>query len=144
MTPSRPYHKNDNAHVEQINYSHVRQLLGYRRLDNREIVSRLTGVMRDYSLLKNLFYPSRKLVSKVVIGSYTKKLFDEPKTPYQRVLEPPLLDECQKERLRNAYSSINPLLFKTQIFSQLRLLLRNVSVASQFEASNTPLGNNLI
>jgi hypothetical protein len=144
LTRSRPYHKNDNAHVEQRNYSHVRQLLGYRRLDNREIVSRLTDVMRDYSLLKNLFYPSRKLVSKVVIGSYTKKLFDEPKTPYQRVLEHPLVDECQKERLRNLYSSTNPVLFKKQIFSQLRLLLRNASVTSQFEASDTPFGNTLI
>lgn len=144
FTRSRPYHKNDNAHVEQRNYSHVRQLLGYRRLDNREIVSRLTDVMRDYSLLKNLFYPSRKLVSKVVIGSYTKKLFDEPRTPYQRVLEHPLVDECQKERLRNTYISINPVLFKKQIFSQLRLLLRNASVTPQFEASDTPFGNNLI
>jgi hypothetical protein len=144
LTRSRPYHKNDNAHVEQRNYSHVRQLLGYRRLDNREIVSRLTDVMRDYSLLKNLFYPSRKLVSKVVIGSYAKKLFDEPKTPYQRVLEHPLVDECQKERLRNLYSSTNPVLFKKQIFSQLRLLLRNASVTSQFEASDTPFGNTLI
>ena len=100
--------------------------------------------MRDYSLLKNLFYPSRKLVSKVVIGSYTKKLFDDPKTPYQRVLEHPMVDEHQKERLRNIYISINPVLFKKQIFSQLRLLLKNASVTSQFEASDTPFGNNLI
>lgn len=144
FTRSRPYHKNDNAHVEQRNYSHVRQLLGYRRLDNQEIVSRLADIMRDYSLLKNLFYPSRKLVSKVVIGSYTKKLFDDPKTPYQRVLEHPMVDERQKERLRNIYISINPVLFKKQIFSQLRLLLKNASVTSQFEASDTPFGNNLI
>jgi len=144
FTRSRPYHKNDNAHVEQRNYSHVRQLLGYRRLDNQEIVARLADIMRDYSLLKNLFYPSRKLVSKVVIGSYTKKLFDDPKTPYQRVLEHPMVDERQKERLRNIYISINPVLFKKQIFSQLRLLLKNASVTSQFEASDTPFGNNLI
>ena len=101
LTRSRPYHKNDNPHGEQRNDSHVRQLLGYRRLDNREIVSRLTDVMLDYSLLKNFFYPTRKLVSNVVIGSYTKKLFDEPKTPHQRVLEHPLVDECQK----NAYET---------------------------------------
>ena len=81
-------------------YLHVRQLLGYRRLDNQEIVSRLAGIMRDYSLLKNLFYASCTLVSKVVIGSYTKKLFDDPKTRYQRVLEHPMVDERQNERLR--------------------------------------------
>jgi len=144
FTRSRPYHKNDNAHVEQRNYSHVRQLLGYRRLDNQEILPRLADIMRDYSLLKNLFYPSRKLLSKVAIGSYTKKLFDDPKTPYQRVLEHPLVDKHQKERLRNIYISINPVLFKKQIFSQLRSLLKNASVTSQFEASDPPFGNNLI
>jgi hypothetical protein len=138
FTRSRPYHKNDNAHVEQRNYSHVRQLLGYRRLDNQEIVPRLTAIMRDYSLLKNLFYPSRKLMSKVVIGSYTKKLFDEPRTPYQRVMEHPLVTEPQKQLLKNLYFSINPVLFKKQIFSQLRLLLRNASVTSKFEAFETP------
>lgn len=144
FTRSRPYHKNDNAHVEQRNYSHTRQLLGYRRLDNQEILPRLADIMRDYSLLKNLFYPSRKLLSKVVIGSYTKKLFDDPKTPYQRVLEHPIVDEHQKERLRNIYISINPVLFKKQIFSQLRSLLKNASVTSQFEASDPAFGNNLI
>jgi hypothetical protein len=105
---------------------------------------RLAQIMRDYSLLKNLFYPGRKLLSKVVIGSYTKKLFDDPKTPYQRVLDHPFVDEHQKERLRNIYISINPVLFKKQIFSQLRLLLKNASVTSQLEASETPFGNNLI
>jgi hypothetical protein len=144
FTRSRPYHKNDNAHVEQRNYSHTRQLLGYRRLDNQEILPRLADIMRDYSLLKNLFYPSRKLLSKVVIGSHTKKLFDDPKTPYQRVLQHPLVDEHQKERLRNLYISINPVLFKKQIFSQLRSLLKNASVTSQFEASEPTFGNNLI
>ncbi len=113
-------------------------------MDNQEIVSRLADIMRDYSLLKNLFYPSCKLVSKVVIGCYTKKLFDDPKTRYQRVLEHPMVDERQNERLRNIFISINPVLFKKQIFSQLRLLLKNASVTSQFEASDTPFGNNLI
>jgi hypothetical protein len=56
---------------QQRNYSHTRQLLGYRRLDNQEILPRLADIMRDYSLLKNLFYPSRKLMSKVAIGSYS-------------------------------------------------------------------------
>ena len=144
FTRSRPYHKNDNAHVEQRNYSHVRQLLGYRRLDNQETISRLADIMRDYSLLKNLFYPSRKLVSKVVIGAYARKLFDAPKTPYQRVLEHPLVADHHKARLRNTYISINPVLFKKQIFSKLRLLLRSASVTSQFEASNSSFGNNLI
>ena len=100
--------------------------------------------MRDYSLLKNLFYPSRKLTSKVVIGSYAKKLFDDPKTPYQRVLEYPLVDEHQKERLRNIYISLNPVILKKQIFSQLRSLLKNASAPSQFEASIASFGNNLI
>lgn len=52
--------------------------------------------------------------------------------------------EHQKERLRNIYISINPVFFKKRIFSQLRLLLKNTSVTSQFGASDTPFGNNLI
>jgi hypothetical protein len=120
FTRSRPYHKNDNAHVEQRNYSNVRHFLGYGRIDNKDIVPKLNDIMRDYSLLKNLFYPSRKLFSKVVIGSYTKKMFDDPKTPYQRVLEHSAVSDGAKEKLRIIYNSLNPVVFKKQIFSQLR------------------------
>jgi len=144
FTRSRPYHKNDNAHVEQRNYSHVRQLLGYRRIDNKELVPKLHAIMRDYSLLKNLFYPSRKLLNKVVIGSYTKRLFDDPKTPYQRVLEHPSIDMATKDNLRIIYNSINPVVFKKQIFSQLRQLLKHASVTPHFEAADQPFGNTLI
>lgn len=136
FTRSRPYHKNDNAHVEQRNYSHARQLLGYGRIDNRETLPKLQKIMSDYSLLKNLFYPSRKLQSKITIGSYTKKLFSEPKTPYQRVLEHPSISNEAKDKLRIIYNSLNPVVFKKQIFSQLRQLLKNASVTSLFEASD--------
>lgn len=144
FTRSRPYHKNDNAHVEQRNYSHVRHFLGYGRIDNKDIVPKLNDIMRNYSLLKNLFYPSRKLLSKVVIGSYTKKMFDDPKTPYQRVLEHSAVSDGAKEKLRIIYNSLNPVVFKKQIFSQLRQLLKHASVTPQFEASDRPFGNILI
>jgi hypothetical protein len=100
--------------------------------------------MRDYSLLKNLFYPSRKLLNKVVIGSYTKNMFDEPKTPYQRVFEHSAVSDTAKEKLRIIYNSLNPLVFKKKIFSQLRQLLIHASVTTQFEASDRPFGNIII
>lgn len=144
FTRSRPYHKNDNAHVEQRNYSHVRQLLGYKRIDNQEIVPQLREVMRNYSLLKNLFYPGRKLLSKVVIGSYAKKLFDSPKTPYQRILEHDAIDDNTKKKLTELKESINPVIFKKQIFSQLRQVFKYASVTPNFEASSQPFGNMVI
>jgi hypothetical protein len=72
------------------------------------------------------------------------RLCDEPKTRYQRILERPLVDDSEKERLRNTYNSINPVVLKKQIVSQLRLLLKNASVTSECEASYNSFGNNLI
>jgi hypothetical protein len=48
FTRSRPYKKDDNGHVEQKNWTHVRQLLGYDRLGDPELVEPINALCRDY------------------------------------------------------------------------------------------------
>jgi hypothetical protein len=129
FTRSRAYHKNDNAHVEQRNYTHVRQLLGYGRIDNKELIEPLTEVLHLWSILKNHFYPTRKLKKKIHLGGKTKKIYDEPLTPYERVLMHPSISENQKQRLREIHKNLNPVLLRKHIRSSCRLLLKKSSVS---------------
>jgi hypothetical protein len=83
---SRPYHKNDNARVEQKNGSHVRPLLGYDRFDDPACIESLNEILILHSHWTNLFRPCMKLLSKVKEGHRYKKKYDHPMTPAQRVL----------------------------------------------------------
>jgi len=68
FTRSRPYKKNDNAHVEQKNWSHVRQLPGYNRFDQPELVPLINDLYaHDWSLYQNHFCPTLKLIEKTRI-----------------------------------------------------------------------------
>jgi len=98
FTRSRPYHKDDNSHIEQKNYTHVRQWLGYYRFDTPEIVPLLNDLYKsdDWRFFHNFFVPSVKLISKERIGSKTVKKHDMPKTPYQRLLESKHIDSKTK------------------------------------------------
>lgn len=78
---SRPYHKNDNAHVEQKNASHVRSLLGYERFDDPDCIEQLNEILMLHSCWTNLFRPCMKLVSKIKEGHRYKKKYDRPMTP---------------------------------------------------------------
>ena len=90
FTRSRAYHKDDNAHVEQKNWTHVRQWLGYARLDHPQVVALLNDLYtQEWRLFHNFFCPSVKLIAKERIGSKTIKRHDPPQTPYQRILESP-------------------------------------------------------
>ena len=86
FTRSRPYHSDDNAHVEQKNWTHVRQWFGYHRLDKQRIVDMMNDLYRsEWRLYHNFFQPSTKLIEKKVIASKVFKRYDIPKTPYERV-----------------------------------------------------------
>ena len=88
FTRSRPYHKDDNAHIEQKNWTHVRQWIGYQRLDKPMIVPALNELYRrEWRTFHNFFCPSVKLLAKKRCGSKTIKHHDLPKTPYQRIIE---------------------------------------------------------
>ncbi len=84
FTRSRAYHKDDNAHIEQKNWTHVRQWLGYQRLDHPKVVSLMNNLYHnEWRLFHNFFLPSVKLIEKERIGSKTIKKHDDPKTPCQ-------------------------------------------------------------
>jgi hypothetical protein len=98
FTRSRPYHKNDNPHVEQKNWSAVRQLLGYERLDNPQVVALLDDLYRnEWDWLVNLFYPTSKLIEKKKVGSKYVKRYEKPRTPYARLLASPEVPRKEKK-----------------------------------------------
>jgi hypothetical protein len=85
FTRSRPYKKDDNAHVEQKNWTHVRKLVGWERYDTPAALAALNALYADLRLFQNLFQPSMKLVRKVRVGSRLIRRYDRPQTPFERV-----------------------------------------------------------
>jgi hypothetical protein len=85
FTRGRPYKKDDNAHIEQKNWTHVRKLVGYERYDTDTAVAALNTLYGDLRLLQNLFLPTVKLVRKVRVGARVRRYYDAPQTPLDRV-----------------------------------------------------------
>lgn len=109
FTRSRPYQKNDQAHVEQKNWSVVRHTVGYDRWETQQELALLESVYDDLRLYINFFQPSLKLIAKEHrIGNKTIKRYDTAKTPYQRVLERQDISLEAKARLMNLYLQLNP------------------------------------
>ena len=109
FTRSRAYHKDDNSHIEQKNWTHVRQWLGYHRFDIPEILPLLNKVYKtEWRLFHNFFCPSVKLIAKQRIASKTIKRYDNPKTPYQRVMDSPDISPATKQSLTKLFKKLNP------------------------------------
>jgi hypothetical protein len=124
ITRSRPYHKDDNAHVEQKNWTHVRQWLGYRRFENRKIVFLLNDLYKsEWRLFHNFFLPSMKLEEKKRIGSKIVKRHDSPKTPYQRILESKHIDPRIKLRLKEQLKTLNPFKLRKTLQAKIDKIL---------------------
>ena len=107
FTRGRAGRKNDGCFVEQKNYSIIRQAVGYARFESpyqQDLLNKLYLLLR---LRTNFFQPSMKLLAKIRIGSQIKKTYDTPTTPFQRVLDTPLVEEMSKENLRKVYKSLN-------------------------------------
>jgi len=120
FTRSRAYHKDDNAHIEQKNWTHVRQWFGYQRLDNPKVVPLMNNLYRnEWRLFHNFFLPSVKLIEKERIGSTTIKKHDSPKTPYQRIMESKHIDKEIKLALTKQLELLNP--FELNNLVQLKL-----------------------
>lgn len=123
FTRSRAYKKNDNAHVEQKNWTHVRQLLGYERLGCAEVVPLLNELYRvEWRQFQNFFCPSFKLESKERIGGKVKKKYSKPQTPYERVLGCEKVSAEAKEELRAEYARLNPFELKRNIERKLKAI----------------------
>jgi len=131
FTRSRPYKKNDNAHVEQKNWSHVRQLFGYDRFDNPRLLPLMNDLYtNEWSLYQNHFCPSMKLLEKQRINSKYRKKYDAPQTPYQRVMASAQVADEIKERLKTVHQSLNPFILKQNIERKLRVIFQYVIVTS--------------
>jgi len=116
QTRSRPYRKNDQAHVEQKNYTHVRQIIGYERLGHQELVGPLNELMREWSLWKNLFCTTMEQLSSTREGSkQRRKHVRAVQTPAQRLLATKQLDAGQREWIEARQKSNNPFEMKARI-----------------------------
>ena len=121
FTRSRPYHKDDNAHVEQKNWMHVRQLFGYDRFENPELVKLMNDLYRqEWFWFRNFFCPSMKLIHKERIKSRWVKKYDEPATPYQRLLQWQGLNAEKRQALEKLYQQLDPIAVKAAIERKLK------------------------
>jgi Integrase core domain. len=122
MTRSRPYKKDDNAHVEQKNWTHVRQWFGYQRYDNPEVVELLNALVRgSYGQLLNYYHATLKLKRKEqVAGGGLRRIYETPQTPLGRVLASPQVSTRIKADLRTEKNGLNPFALKADVERQLK------------------------
>ena len=143
MTRSRPYKKDDNAHVEQKNWSAVRPLLGYERLDNPQGVAPLDDLYQnEWHWLVNFFCPTFKLIDKKKVGSKYVKRYEKPRTPYARLLESAEVPRKEKQKLRAIREGLDPVKLRWRIEQKLRRLFainRAVSEPAAKEKKEEPL-----
>ena len=87
FTRSRPYKKDDNAHIEQKNWTHVRKFMGWDRYDTQEALEAMNDLYdNELCLFMNLFQPSVKLQKVIRKGSRKKRVYDDPQTPLDRLV----------------------------------------------------------
>jgi len=135
FTRSRAYHKDDNAHVEQKNWTHVHQWLGYDRLDNPQVIPFLNQLYtQEWRWFQNFFLPSVKLLAKERIASKTIRRYDPPKIPYQRVLKSPWVTQTIKNQLTALLKTLNPFQLKAAIEDKLKKIFQ---VQFQHDQDNT-------
>jgi transposase InsO family protein len=121
-TRSRAYRKNDNAHCEQKNWTHVRQLFGHERFEHPELVALMNDLYaEEWSRFTNHFRPTFKLLKREKRGSKTVRVYEQtPQTPYRRLLDSPEIDEASKIRLRQEHARLNPFELKKSIERKLK------------------------
>jgi hypothetical protein len=121
MTRSRPYKKDDNAHVEQKNWTHIRQWFGYERYGNAEAVEPINELVRGpYSQLLNCFHANLKLERTERKEGRVKKVYEKARTPLARVLECAEVCDQTKERLRQQKRQLNPFALKAEVERRLK------------------------
>lgn len=131
FTRSRPYKKNDNAHVEQKNWTHVRHLFGYDRLEDVCLVEAMNDLYaNEWSLLQNHFRPTMKLKEKQRIGGRYQKKYEKPETPYARVMASEAIEATVKKTLKAQHEQLSPFELKATIEAKLKAIFNHVTVTS--------------
>jgi hypothetical protein len=123
MTRGRPGAKNDCPHVEQKNYTHVRLLLGWDRIDNPELIPEINQMYEVANLLTNFFCTNRHLVYKERRGSRYYKRYDQAATPADRLLASDALNEAQKTYLTELKCNLDPYKLRQLIDHKQRSIL---------------------
>lgn len=125
MTRSRPWKKDDNAHVEQKNWTHIRQCFGYERHDNPEVVAPINNLVKGaYGQLLNYFHASLKLERKERVEGRLKRVYGAAQTPLARVLASAEVTPQTKLQLQQEKARLNPFALKREVDRSLRTIAR--------------------
>lgn len=126
FTRARAYHKNDNAHIENKNWTHIRQYLGYERFEHPALTQKLNDLFTtEWNLYFNYFIPSVKLIAKTRIGSKIIKTYDIPKTPMQRLLDSEHVSQPTKDLLTQKFKDLNPFLIEERMSLKIKKIVKN-------------------
>jgi hypothetical protein len=126
VTRSRPYHSDDNAHVEQKNWMWPRQLLGYGRLEDPQVVPAINALFTEvWGPLHNFFLPSMKLVKKWRVGAKWKRRHDEAQTAYQRLVRLGCMSAKAQRGLRDQFESLDPFTLHQDLDHRLAGILKH-------------------
>jgi transposase InsO family protein len=125
LTRGRPYKKDDNAHIEQKNWTHVRKLLAWDRYDTHEAVAAMNDLYgQELRLWLNLFLPSVKLLKKVRVGSRVRRVYDAARTPFERVRECAQADPEKVAKLEELRKRLDPFQLSRVIERKLERIAR--------------------
>jgi hypothetical protein len=116
QTRSRSYCKNDQAYVEQKNHTHVRQFLGYERLEHRELLGELNVLLKLWSQWRNLFCVKMKQESKRREGSRQIRRHEKiGRTPAQRLIDSGDLRQAEQSQLEVQLATLDPFAVRQEI-----------------------------
>ena len=139
FTRSRPYKKDDNAHIEQKNWTHVRKLMGWDRYDTAKAQEAANQLYDELRIFQNLFQPSMKLRCKIRIGSRLIRRYDTPRTPFERVVESRKGDPKKLAALKHTLKTTDPFELSTRIDQQLQWIYKLASHADRAPRERPPL-----
>jgi len=139
FTRSRPYKKDDNAHIEQKNWTHVRKLMGWDRYDTAKAQEAANQLYEELRIFQNLFQPSMKLRCKIRIGSRLIRRYDTPRTPFERVVESRKGDPKKLAALKHTLKTTDPFELSTRIDQQLERIYKLASHADRTPRERPPL-----
>ena len=125
FTRGRPYKKDDNAHIEQKNWTHVRKIFGYLRFDSMAVLEKMNDLYEaDLRVYQNLFQPSTKLLRKTRVGSRLRRVYAPPKTPLERVGECGQADRAKLDQLYQTFKEQDPFELSRNIDRKLENIFR--------------------
>jgi len=126
FTRSRAYRKNDNACVEQKNWTHVRQLVGYGRLEGEPVAELLNELYaKQWSFFRNFFCPVMKHLRTEVEGSRKRRVYDRAATPFERLKQSGKADPQKLAQLEKLFAQLDPFVLKNSIEAKLKVVLRH-------------------